>query len=82
MPPISHRPPIPMHQHDAHGGHLHAHAHTQPHAHTAPSAALRHGSDAAPPFPATALVLGAGARIAVAAAAATLLWIIVGWALA
>jgi len=36
----------------------------------------------APAFPGTALVLGVNARIALAAVAAALLWITVGWAIA
>lgn len=41
-----------------------------------------HGAVAAAPFPGTALLLGVGARIALAAGAAAVLWLTVGWALA
>ncbi|NMG73848.1 hypothetical protein [Aromatoleum diolicum] len=53
----------------------HAHGHHNHHDHQT-HAAL------APAFPGTALVLGVNARVALAAAAAALLWITVGWAIA
>lgn len=52
----------------------HAHHHHDHHTHA--------HAPLAPAFPGTALVLGVSTRVALATAAAALLWITVGWALA